>query len=481
MMAKLKPHMEVNPESGSVHIVLVMPLEWDEEWERARPGKWQLSKVQGFIAWLLEKLAYQYPDEDWNRLEIFGRNQHDYALPLSGTYKMFIDRPLDKVQGYYQDYRHQRTSCQTQDIVAYMNWLVDPEAKSCAWDAAIKEVRQIVRNRLDQEEVQHAPAKERKSVRPGAMARVEWQGRFLQNIIDFRTGNLPEDSLGCYATPIRRYLAVACGKDQELFDDLFKLIFEEHERKGLLSYSDRLANNPQEFWRSEAFLKKKIEAGNLYQQDPEKSTEKLQAVKAHYDGKGIDIWSYLLTGDLQHLQPKFAKTKRMQVSWSSEQLDDLQDSAQKMGWNGEAMRCAVEVCLNWVCSHDGELGLMIMRRICAGYGVKLGNKDQQVLFRRLLERHFLTKIKGHWHNPEGKGHGSIFVVKSSVSVIKEEERGGQSHEIDTKVVSIPYPSPGSGEAQWEACAQVDWGPVILEFWRLKARERHCQRRWQYAA
>jgi hypothetical protein len=253
---------EIDPLNASAALWLFLPRPWAIE--KAKELADRLREETGFIG------------------EIYPDNCPQVYLPFRPDKLTVIDtgicptRILRARDGWEYDVYD------TREIVAYLRRQTFPDVETVKQALA-----EGILNLPDDEAPIHSRSARAKTG-PGSMGSVKYKGRFLQNIIDFKTGNIQADTLGCYTTPIRRLLNIGYGLPHEDIDDIFDGIFGQHD----VSYSDRLSTNPGEFWRSEQYLINAIDDGNHYQKDAESSRAKLEATAQRWNERGIDVVRY---------------------------------------------------------------------------------------------------------------------------------------------------------------------------------------------
>jgi hypothetical protein len=168
------------------------------------------------------------------------------------------------------------------NLIKFMDYVQDKERQALPLTEVIAYVTSEIKWQQPKKTASRTRKRRKRSNGGSGMGKIEpLKGRHLQFITGVLLGteDMPPDTIGSWGAPALRHLMLVDGLDKE--EALAKLE-EYYEAIPDPSFSDRISNgDTSELLRTDAYTAAKIESGNLYQPQPEQSTEIFSRVKRY--------------------------------------------------------------------------------------------------------------------------------------------------------------------------------------------------------
>lgn len=269
-----------------LHLIGLLP--------RQRPLEDVRSDLQKNLAFLEDEFFNSFlpfkpsgvRDEDWHPLaglEIYPAANHNFRLPYAADRVTVTDRWLN-LPGEI-DYKP--------NLIDFMDYIKDDTRQAVSF----REVAGYLKARLRPRQAEHGRRTSqggggrRRSSGQGPGPKQGFKGCFKRRLIDFWSGREvpPDNTIGSFLSPTMR-VAYVMGRDK---DETLQWMRERLLQLTDASFSDRLSGRcggVEELFRSHGIAADRIWGGNLYQPDPDQSTEILTRVVERWTRQGFDLF-----------------------------------------------------------------------------------------------------------------------------------------------------------------------------------------------
>lgn len=203
-------------------------------------------------------------------LEIYPATNHNFRLPYARDRITVTDEWLN-LPGQVDI---------KQNVVRFMDYVQDKNRQAVPMTNVIDYIRANIKWKPPKQSRGTSRATRPNMSGGNGMGKIQpLKGRHLEFITGVVLGTeaMPDDTIGCWATPALRHLMLVDGLDA---DEALNKIEELYEMIPDPSFSDRLSSgNVKELLRTDAYTINKIEEGNMGQARPNESTRIFAGVK----------------------------------------------------------------------------------------------------------------------------------------------------------------------------------------------------------
>jgi hypothetical protein len=329
-----------------------------------------------------------------SELEIFPDQQKGFRLPLCSGRTMLLDQPLALVH----DRRRKRD---VQNVLGYIGWIArEPKQYMPA-----AQVVAYVQQRLAKPKERTVPAAKTektatKSPTASGMAQLgKMKGQYRQKLVAFWTGKESQpDSLNQQIVLLARVLPFYL--DEEKAVELVERYIDELPDQ---SFSDRLAaGNRDEVSRIVRETVKQVYHDNGGQNDPDASTEKLQATVATWKKRGFDPTDKTTWGEAVINRPPLPVNNFL---WRDEDVIKLKQIEKLLNSCQETVSAAMKHLLSLVKHHPRELSISYIKQVLASFGLKVGKHGRVNKVMALLTewKWIYLRAKESWHEKDASG------------------------------------------------------------------------------
>ena len=210
-------------------------------------------------------------------LEIYPATNHNFRLPYAADRITITDQWLNKPGEVNLK----------PNLVKFMAYVKDKDGQAVPLTEVIDYIKANIQLKPAKQKASRSTTKKVGGGGNG-MGKIEaLKGRHLSFLTAVVLGKeaMPDDTIGRWAAPALRHLMLVDGLNA---DEALGKIEEFYEMTPNKAFSDRLSGgNIGELLRTDAYTTEKIEEGNLYQPQPEESTEIFARVKSRCQQLGF--------------------------------------------------------------------------------------------------------------------------------------------------------------------------------------------------
>jgi hypothetical protein len=384
-------------------------------------------------------------------LEVYPATNHNFRLPYARDRITITDEWLN-LPGQVD---------LKQNVVKFMEYVQDKDRQAVPLAEVIDYIRANIKWKPPKEARGTSRTKRPRTGSGNGMGKIApLKGRHLDFITGVVLGTepMPDDTIGCWATPALRHLMLVDGLDA---DEALDKIEEFYEKMPDTSFSDRLSSgNLRELLRTDAHTIRKIGEGNLGQANPDESTAKFAGVKTRCQQIGftfsdLSTWHVL---NRPKAQPVDVSDMDFRLTFE-EKLAVKEPGAALLKCDVPSVYQAAHRIKAYVTKYPGrELPAILVPVLCADLPINWFVASDGGSRCKMAEK-FLALVcslgiitmlqEKQWHGPgHPKNRGALyglpkdevvaFNVRWLTTVVRGEAKGESIYITDTPVSSEPY-------------------------------------------